>query len=226
MATQERQGGRSYSGMTPEQRDAGRRERLLASGMDLFGTQGFVETTVEQLCSRAKVSTRHFYQSFHNKEDLFGAVYDECTAPCLQRALACLDALADTRFVDQIVPFVVAYCDPLLEDPRAARIAFVEIVGASPALELKRLAYREAVVQVVCEEAERAVEDGEITPRNFRFAVLAVVGAANSIIYDWVVDSRGVPAADVRTMLSDLAVYLLTGQPLTPSRAVPVGVRS
>ena len=65
---------RRYSGQSADERDAARRKRLLAAATDFIGTQGYAATTVERICAEAKVSTRHFYQQFDNKESVFLAV--------------------------------------------------------------------------------------------------------------------------------------------------------
>ena len=86
---------------------------------------------------------------------------------------------------ERVPAALIAYLGPMIDDPLAARIAFVEIMGASPRLEERRLEFREALVRLVETEGSAAVDRGEITPRDFRFAALALTGAANAIIYDW-----------------------------------------
>ncbi len=44
---------RRYGGKSLEQRREERRRRLLDAGLELFGTQGFQHTTIEQLCATA-----------------------------------------------------------------------------------------------------------------------------------------------------------------------------
>ena len=95
----------------------------------------------------------------------------------------------------------------MIEDPQAARIAFVEIMGASPRLEERRLEFREGLVRLVETEGSVAVERGEVTPRDFRFAALALTGAANAIIYDW---ARTPNAMDVEALESALAALAVT----------------
>lgn len=53
---------RGYAGRTAAELSGERRQRLLETGLELFGTEGYLPTTVEKLCSHAKVTTRHFYE--------------------------------------------------------------------------------------------------------------------------------------------------------------------
>src|SRR4051794_38754889 len=84
---------RRYAGASRRERDAGRRERLLATGLDMFGTAGYPATSVESLCSAAGVSTRNFYDHFANREQLLVGVYDEIVAGALAQVMAALGAV-------------------------------------------------------------------------------------------------------------------------------------
>ena len=70
---------RVYRKKNPEDRVLERRERLMQAALQLFGTQGYANTTIETLCSEAKVTTRHFYQVFSSREELLLAVYNQIT---------------------------------------------------------------------------------------------------------------------------------------------------
>lgn len=200
---------RRYSGQSPDERDAERTRRLLAAGRELFGTIGYAATSVERLCSEAKVSTRHFYQLHTNKESAFLAVFEEILGQSFERALLSLDESAHRPLRERVPGALFAYLGPMVEDIRAARIVFVEIMGASPWIEERRLAFRESLIAVIEAEGGAAVARGETSPRDFRFAALAIFGAANAVVYDWV---RREPQSDVRDLeqqLSELALILL-----------------
>jgi hypothetical protein len=110
---------------------------------------------------------------------------------------------------ERVPAALIAYLGPMIEDPLAARIAFVEIMGASPRLEERRLEFREGLVRLVEAEGSAAVDRGEITPRDFRFAALALTGAANAIIYDWARTPDRQDVEDLESALAALAVTLL-----------------
>jgi len=62
---------RSFKGMSLEERQAERRERLMEAGLQAYGTQGFFSVTVRDICIEAKLTERYFYESFKNSEALF-----------------------------------------------------------------------------------------------------------------------------------------------------------
>ena len=200
---------RRYSGQSADERSAARHDRLLAAARELIGTQGFPATSVERICATAKVSTRNFYELYDNKESIFLDLYEGILAHSRDRAIASLAETTGRHMRERVPAALLAYLGPMIEDPLAARIAFVEIMGASQRLEERRLEFREALVQLVETEGSAAVDRGEITPRDFRFASLALIGAANAIIYDWARGPDQQDVAELEDALAALAVTLL-----------------
>ena len=202
---------RTYSGLSASERDAERRSRLLSAGRELIGTLGYASVSVERLCAASKVSSRHFYQLYANKEAAFLDVYDSITKQSFDAAVATLAATEGEPMVDRIPKAFLAYVGPMVEDIRAARIAFVEIMGASPLIEERRLSYRELLIDLVVKEGAAAVARGEIVDRDFRFATLALTGAANAIVYDWTRRQDREDTAELEADLTALALQLLAG---------------
>ena len=52
------------------------RRRLLEVGRDLFATQGYFDTSTEQIVQRAQVTRGALYYHFRDKADLFQGVYE------------------------------------------------------------------------------------------------------------------------------------------------------
>lgn len=202
---------RLYSGQSSDERDAERRRRLLEAAKELIGTAGYAALSVERLCSAAKVSTRHFYKLYDGKEAAFLDLYEEITAQSFLRATAALAATEGEPITTRIPRAFLAYIGPMVEDIRNARIAFVEIVGASPRVEERRLKYRESLVEVIMHEGRLAADRGEIADRDFRTAALALAGAANAVAYDWTLREDREDVATLEGELARLALLLLAG---------------
>ena len=200
---------RIYSGLSASERDAERRSRLLEAGRELIGTQGYAVVSVEKLCAASKVSSRHFYQLYENKEAAFLDVYESITVQSFEAAVATLEATQGEPIVERIPKAFLAYVGPMVEDIRAARIAFVEIMGASPSVEQRRLVYREMLVDLVVAEGAAAVRRKEIPDRDFRLATLALAGAANAIVYDWTLREGREDSSELEAKLTELALTLL-----------------
>lgn len=205
--------GRSYAGRSAAERDAERRARLLAGARQVIGGEGYASTTVEKICTRAGVSTRHFYLLYATKEDAFVDLYRELTAESYRRAIEVFGASEGRPMAERVPEAFIAYLEPMFTDRPAARIAFIEVMGVSPRLEEIRLAFRESLIEFIQAEGSAAVRRGEIADRDFRFAALALIGAANAIVYDWV--NRPKPPADraMRQALANLANTLIVASP-------------
>lgn len=202
--------GRQYAGMSSDERDARRRARLLDATRELVGTIGYAATTIERICSTANVSTRHFYLQYANKEAALVDLYDSLTSESLQKVLASWRETEGRPISERVSAALMAYLGPMFSDPQIARIAFVEVIGVSPRLERIRLDYRESLVDFIQQEGSAAAARGEAADRDFRFAALALIGAANVIVHDWAAHEDRPPAAEVERNLSDLAVTLIT----------------
>jgi len=72
---------RSYGGVEAADRLARRRARLLQAGLELLGGDvDPAELTVRGICREAGVATRYFYESFADKDEFVGAVFDSVVA--------------------------------------------------------------------------------------------------------------------------------------------------
>ena len=69
---------RPYRGVKAAERLATRRGRLLAAGLDLLGAeqQDISALTVRGVCRRAGLAARYFYESFTDKDEFVGRVFD------------------------------------------------------------------------------------------------------------------------------------------------------
>jgi AcrR family transcriptional regulator len=93
---------RPYRGVKAAERLAARRARLLAAGLDLLGAeqQDISALTVRGVCRRAGLAARYFYESFTDKDEFVGGVFDWVVADLAattQAAVAAAPAHEQTR---------------------------------------------------------------------------------------------------------------------------------
>jgi AcrR family transcriptional regulator len=142
---------RRYRGVTPEQRQAGRRERLMAAGLELFGTVGYAHTSIRAVSAAAGLNSRYFYESFSSREDLLYAVYQQIVTDIFTRAA---EAVAREHTIEaQARAGLHAGWTTVTEDRRKARIVAIEVVGVSERLERLRRETRHALAQLTADEA-------------------------------------------------------------------------
>lgn len=198
-------GGRRYGGRTPDERRADRRRRLLDTALDLFGTEGYSTVGIERLCATAGVTARHFYEEFGSREGLLTAVYDEIIADGSAAVTAAL-AATSTDQEARTRAGVGAFVHHLLDDPRRARIACLEVVGVSPDLERHRRSVLHLFATVVEGQAAEIgiVERLPEADRPFSTITLALVGGVNELFIEWLTDPD---AMTVDGLVADI-VYL------------------
>lgn len=177
--------GRRYGDRTASERLSERRVKLVEAALDAFWEDGYQNTSVEQLCSRAGVSTRNFYEHFANREALLLALHDDLNARALTAVATALTAVDPDDIRARVQAGVRAYFDVVTTDPRWARIAVVESVGVSRAAEQHRQEAIGRFAVLIQTEASRLAAAGLIPARDFRLTSLALVGALNALVNTW-----------------------------------------
>ena len=123
--------GRSYRGLTPEQRAAQRRERFVEAALNLFGNEGFHATTVRKLCKEAGLTDRYFYESFSSMEECLIEVYESCLQGILVRLQSSLTDIQTDVFPEELIKRLLNDFFVEMEDPRVAKICMFEAEGVS-----------------------------------------------------------------------------------------------
>ena len=197
-------GERTYRGASRAERDAARRARLIDAGLDVFGTEGYAASTIEGLCTRAGVSTRHFYDHFRSREELLVAVYDRVILELRDRVVSVVGTNHDLR--SQMRAGITAYVVPLLADPRLPRIVHLEVIGISPALERHRRSMIHAFAAIIEAEARRLLDVDGLATRDVRLVSLGLVGATTELLVDWVLSGNRMSVTHVVDQLVHIFV--------------------
>jgi AcrR family transcriptional regulator len=198
-------GERRYGGKTATERRAERREQLLDAGLELFGTQGFAAVTIEALCSEAGLNPRYFYEQFATREELLGAVYDRHVQAVLTMVRA---AIADSPSdpAQRLSAGLTAFVTATLADERAARINYFEMVGVSAELEAQRRGVLRAYAGLIAAQAAQLDGLGPLGRGDRRMTAVALTGATDGLITDWMSGSERPPQqAIVDTLLAIFA---------------------
>ncbi len=120
---------RTYGGRSAQERRDTRRRALLDAGLELIGTKGWTQTSVRGVYQLAGVSPRFFYESFASLDELAVAVYDEIAEQTTASVIAAASAAGEDRHA-QAEAAMQAVVDAFTEDPRRARVVFVEALGS------------------------------------------------------------------------------------------------
>jgi AcrR family transcriptional regulator len=119
--------GRTFRGQSQEERVTQRRRQLLDAGLVQFGSRGFHEVAVRDICAEAKLTERYFYESFQNREALFQAVYDEGVE---RIRVAVVEAIGkvEPSASNAARAGLTAYFSTLKEEPLLARVLLIDVL--------------------------------------------------------------------------------------------------
>lgn len=196
---------RSWRGVSPEDRVAERRARLLEAALEMFSAKSFKATTVRDICREAGLTERYFYESFKSKDALLGSLAWQIIGDFLADAAPSV-ALAGTDLDATIAGAMRAVVESLTTDPRRARILFVETVGISPAAEAARRKAIGSLVQVILDAGAQAFGDWARESLEMELIARAVIGAMSELMVSY---SRGELPLDQEAMVVNLTRILL-----------------
>jgi AcrR family transcriptional regulator len=138
---------RVYAGQSAEHRVEARRRALLDAGLELLGTRGWSATTVRGICTEAGLTARFFYESFAGLDALAVAVFDEIAADATHAVTTAVAAAGGDRR-ERARAAIDAGVRALTDDPRRARVVFVEALGSEPLMR-RRMRTMTALSEVI-----------------------------------------------------------------------------
>ena len=173
---------------------------------------------VRAVCRAADLNARYFYESFVDRDELLGAVYDQVATELGERlAAALLDAPDDpTARLRAGIETVLRF---LADDPRRAKVLFTE-GRANPVLASRRRTARQALVESTAavgqEELARMNGDDARTSRTAEVAATLFGGAMEELAEAWTDGRLGTDldqVIDDATNLSMAIFERVAGQP-------------
>jgi AcrR family transcriptional regulator len=169
---------RVYAGLSPAERSEARRVRLVGAARECYGSAGLRHTTIPQICSKAGVTARHFYELFETQDALLRAVYDEICAELLAEIAPHM--VLEGTISQRIRRSCAAYFAFVTSDPRRARIFSLEWVDVGPAVHRREQAIHEIfVATTLALQVQNSQIDTELL-------AVSLVGIAKALTAHWV----------------------------------------
>ncbi|PXX65191.1 TetR family transcriptional regulator [Nocardia tenerifensis] len=201
---------RRIRGLDAEQRSAQRRSQLLDAATELFAEHSYSGTSIEQICQRAYVGTKGFYDHFDSKEACYIALLEQVTAQIQQRVSAAAAAAAELDWPGRAAPVIEAFVHAIADDPRLAKVTFGEAGGISPAVERLRRSNRRWSAGFLDRVWSGEPASGAGEQRARLALALATIGGMFELVADWLHhhDDGGAPDG-VDTLVEDLNRFVL-----------------
>lgn len=201
--------GHGYGGVPAAERILSRRTRLLDAALDLMGEGAWRSATVAELCSRAGLHKRYFYESFADLDQVARGVVDHVAEAVAAAALETFLAMPGTVPLEERARATLdSVIRVLVEDPRKAQTLFGPVSASLDLLEHRALAL--AGLTAVLVEHARTIHDVELETDSLASVAPAfLVGGTGEAVLSWL---RNPARTSIEQLVEDItALWLITG---------------
>jgi len=183
------------------------RERLIAAAFELFATQGYDATTVEQIAARAGVGRTTFFRNFASKEDVLFPHHDDVLREVDAR-LATATATTRTSALRESARIVL---DHYLEEGDAARRRY-GLTSTVPAVREREMAAVQRYQRLFARHLAGWLAAEQDGPLRAELTASAVITAHNHVLRTWLRDDSIDPVAEFEHAM-DVALEVLSTGP-------------
>jgi AcrR family transcriptional regulator len=177
--------GRRIHGLDAAEREAQRRDQIMESALTMFAKHGYPNTSVEQVCQGANVSTKSFYRIFENREDLYLAVYGKFRETVFELMAGVVEQMPsnDERAAEEVMldALVAAY----FNDARCALVIQGPSRAVTPNIERVRRDTRKLAAEFLEEVWRQRGLSG-----NYSGLAVAVMGGIFDLFTNALVEGR------------------------------------
>ncbi|HKR50754.1 MAG TPA: TetR/AcrR family transcriptional regulator [Pseudonocardiaceae bacterium] len=186
-----------------------RRAQLLTAATDVFVTNGYHATVMDDIAERAGVSKPVLYQHFPSKLELYLALLERHTDELVRRIREAIEETHDNR--QRILNAVGAYFDFVDADGGAFRLVFESDLRNQPAVQAHvERAYTACVAAIV----QAVVADAGLDTDRAWLVAVGVVGISEHSARYWLTHRHEIPKEEAVALTASLAWKGLAGFPL------------
>jgi AcrR family transcriptional regulator len=201
---------RTIRGLDAEQRRAERREQLLDAALKLFAAEGYLGTSIEQICSTAFIGTKSFYELFASREECYLALLQR-TSERLEERMAGAAAQATGNERQEAPRLLATFVHALVDDPRITKVTFGMASGISAAVERQRRTNRRWAAGFLVQLWDRYDGPQPEEQRTVRHSVaIGLVGGMFDLISDWLLEANLSDQGQIEALVDDLTTFYIT----------------
>ena len=171
--------GRVYGGVSAADRRAQRRQRLFDAGLELFAERGIASVTVGEICLKAGLIKRYFYEQFESIDAFVDALMDDLLT---QQFMVALPGEAGPP---RLRARIMLFLDAVTADPRLARFVLVETFGATGSLTRLRNRMVHSSVEIMMSEFPPMGRTSRAKRLATKMSAYALAGATAELILAW-----------------------------------------
>ena len=180
--------GRTYGGLSQDERKQQRRKQFLQAGLNVFGTVGFRQATVRGLCKEAQLTDRYFYAEFGSIENLLTAVYEHHMTDIRNQVMTAFAAAEAGGDPQLLVKKALTAFYQALSDPKVARVCMVELEGVSKEVNQLYHAYIRSFADLILSLIRTLTPDWSYTEEEGAILSIAMIGAMRQAGTYWLLN--------------------------------------
>ena len=186
-----------FKGVSAEARRADRRNRLVAAGFEIAGTEGADALGVGRVCVAAGLTKRYFYESFASLAEFQSAIVDHAIAAMSER----VDPFRPSEPGEPPQAWLEAFVAALVDDECLARVLLAETHGGalSP--------FRHQIIDVAIAGMAPNGSDRD-TDLRARLVSYAQIGILSELCLAWHQGRLAMERAALVSVLADLFVRI------------------
>ncbi len=196
---------------------AATRASLLQAALELFGSEGFADTSLDDVVARAQVTKGALYHHFGSKEGLFAAVYEQ-----LQHDVS--DRVVEEFLLPDPWQALAVGCNLWIDahvDPAVQRIVLRDARAVLGWQAVREVENRFGVVPLRA-VLRRALRSGLIAPAPLRpLALIIMGGLTEACFYVADADDPEVAREEVRALVQTLLDGIAVPGPAAPAGTPP-----
>ncbi|OZC85110.1 hypothetical protein CH274_04865 [Rhodococcus sp. 06-418-5] len=193
---------RPYRGVAADERRRERREKLLDACLDAVAESGVSTVTVDDICARAGLSKRYFYESFGDRDAILVSALDD-VIDTVGTALNELEQEHGST-EERVAHTAAALVRALTADPRSS-LLYTE-ASANPALEDRRRHMVDRFTPLLM----KAVLDADPADPRAEAATVLMIAGTTELLDRWLRGTLTFTEAEFVDTLTALGVALAT----------------
>ncbi len=209
---------RRYRGQSISELRNERGRRLQETAIRLIGREGYANVPIDRLCTQAHIATRHFYEHFSSREQMLTVLSDRF----FEQALTLIGETVRNSPQDDPVTTTIdtarAFARHCMSHPDHARLALIETVGVSRAMEQHRRQVIHRFADMVERIARGLVASNILRDGDYRMTAIALVGGTNELMVEWLSGTTEQSAEQMERHVASFFRALLTGGRMLENR--------
>ena len=164
------------------------RERILDAAVDVLAQRGYSAAGVQEIVDRSGTSKGSFYFHFHSKEKMVMALVDRMSEKLVKKIQ---DSIRHQPTpVHRVAAGIEVLMATFARQRKIAQVLLLNIMGHGKAIDKKFLPLRDRFSELIQQELDAAVAQGQIAPQDTALISRMWVGSLQEVVMRWLLTSQ------------------------------------